>query len=45
VGEVEKGNTAKEDRQPDLVNILCIEKTSEYVADIETEPDELALAT
>jgi hypothetical protein len=52
VGEVEKGNTAKEDMQPDFVNFFSTEKTSKYFADIisnprnyfadtETEPDKL----
>jgi hypothetical protein len=45
VVEVEKGNTAKEDRQPDFVNFFSSEKTRKYFADIETEPDKLTLAT
>jgi hypothetical protein len=45
VGEVEKGNTAKEDRQPDPVNFFSSEKTRKYFEDIETEPDKLMFAT
>jgi hypothetical protein len=45
VGEVEKGNTAKEDRQPDHVNLFSSEKTRKYFEDIETEPDKLTSAT